>query len=142
MRHLPAQTQSQGSISRRTPYSIRMSSISSSVATLKRVRRRAMSRRMTYVVSSSSGSIGLILTVGPQCRQTKTVTGSLNSPGPPRASRSDCQLHRKRVSRHDSTGCKTLDNPLYWRLRLARRITHTELTAAREDRHERPLLLC
>src|SRR5947208_4623075 len=56
MRHLPAQTQSPGSKSRRTPYSIRMSSTCSSVATLKRARRRAMSSRITYVVSSSSGS--------------------------------------------------------------------------------------
>src|SRR5262245_36001587 len=58
MRHLPAQTQSSDSESRSTPYSIRMSSTSSSVATLKRARRRAMSSRITYVVSSSSGSIG------------------------------------------------------------------------------------
>src|SRR6266436_9089003 len=56
MKHLPAQTQSPGSRSRRTPYSIRMSSTSSSVATLKRARRRAMSSRINYVVSSSSGS--------------------------------------------------------------------------------------
>src|SRR6266496_6125608 len=59
MKHLPAQTQSPGSRSRKTPYSIRMSSTSSSVATLKRARKRAMSSRITYGVSSSSGSIEL-----------------------------------------------------------------------------------
>jgi hypothetical protein len=56
----PAHTQSPGSESRRTPYSIRMSSISSSVATLNRARRRAMSSRITNVLSSSSGSMMLI----------------------------------------------------------------------------------
>src|SRR5215470_17489421 len=74
MRHRPAQTQSSLE-SRTTPYSIRISSISSSVATLNRARSRAMSSRITNVLSSSSGSIQTCcLAAGAQRRQVKKFT--------------------------------------------------------------------